>query len=175
VLAAPPGGVLPAGTVVLKLAVGDGFTALVGLPEAQAQRVQPGDPALLTLLNSNAQMHATVVQRAAMLDPQTGLIDITLRPEGTALLGEPVAVTITAGAVTGYPVPRAAVLSDEQGMYVYQLDRNNVAHREPVHVLEADGTAVVLAPTLDPAMKLATTGAYQLSGGMTATLAGDGN
>lgn len=174
-LAATPGGVLPAGTVVLKLAASGRLTALVGLPETAAQRVQPGDPGLLTLLNTNAQMPATVVQRATMLDPQTGLIDITLRPQGAAPLGEPVAVTITAGTVTGYPVPRAAVLSDAQGTYVYQLDTHDVAHREPVRVLEADGTNVVLAPTLDPGMKLATAGAYQLADGMTATLQGDGN
>ena len=174
-LATIPGGVLPAGTVVLKLAASTRLTALVGLPEAQAQRVQPGDPALLTLLNTNAQMPATVVQRAAMLDPQTGLIDITLLPQGGVPLGEPVAVTISAGTVTGDPVPRAAVLSDEQGTYVYQLDAHDVAHRKPVRVLEADGTSVVLAPTLDLGMKLVTTGTYQLSDGMTATLQGNGN
>jgi RND family efflux transporter MFP subunit len=174
-LAAAPGGMLPAGTVVFKLADGAGLTALVGVPEAAAQRVQPEDPASLTLLNTNAQMPATVVQRAAMIDPQTGLIDITLRPLGVAPLGEPVAVTITVGTVTGYPVPRAAVLSDEQGSYVYQLDGHDVAHREPVRVLEAEGGSVVLAPTLDPGMRLATAGAYELSDGMTATLAGAGN
>ena len=174
-LAVPAGGVLPAGTVILKLAAAGRLTALVGLPEAKAQRVQPGDPALLTLLNTNAQVQATVVQRAAMLDPQTGLIDVTLLPQGDAPLGEPVAATITAGTVTGDPVPRSAVLSDEHGTYVYQLDPHDVAHREPVRVLEADGPSVVLAPTLDPGMKLATTGAYQLADGMTATLLGNGN
>ena len=67
------------------------------------------------------------------------------------------------------------MLSDEQGTYVYQLDAHDVAHREPVRVLEADGASVVLAPTLDPGMKLATTGAYQLADGMTATLQGNGH
>jgi RND family efflux transporter MFP subunit len=174
-IAAAPGGVQPAGTVLLKLAAGSGLTALAGLPEAQALRVQAGDSAMLTLLNTGAQIPATVAQRAAMLDPQTGLIDITLVPQGAAPLGEPVAVSITAGTVTGYPVPRAAVLNDAQGDYVYQIDAHGVAHREPVRVLDAEGGTVVLAPDLDPGMKLATTGAYQLSDGMTVTLQGTGN
>jgi RND family efflux transporter MFP subunit len=171
-ITAVAGGVQPAGTAVLKLAAMGKLTALIGLPEGDAQRVQPGDAATVTLLNTGAQLPAKVVQRAAMLDPQTGLVDVTLVPVEAAPLGEPVAVTITTGTVTGYPVPRGAVLNDDQGDYVYQLDAHNVAHREAVHVLDAQGGTVVLAPTLDPAMKLATTGAYQLSDGMTATLQG---
>ncbi|MBB5373089.1 efflux RND transporter periplasmic adaptor subunit [Acidocella aromatica] len=174
-ITAAQGGVQPAGTAVLKLAAAGGLTVLVGLPEADALRVRPGDAATVSLLNTGAQLPATVAQRAAMLDPQTGLVDVTLALRDTAPLGEPVGVTITTGTVTGYPVPRGAVLNDEQGDYVYQLDTHNVAHREAVHVLDAEGGTVVLAPTLDPAMKLATTGAYQLSDGMTATLQGAGN
>jgi RND family efflux transporter MFP subunit len=174
-IAAAPGGALPAGTVLLKLVAAGQITALAGLPEADALRVHAGDVATLALLNTRTQMNATVVERAAMLDPQTGLINVTLAPQDAPPLGEPVAVTITAGSVTGYPVPRAAVLSDAQGDYVYQLDARNVAHREAVQVLESDGATSVLAPTLDPRMKLATTGAYQLSDGMTATVLGAGN
>jgi hypothetical protein len=93
-------------------------------------------------------------------------------PHAPLPLGEPLAISITAGSITGYQVPRDAVLNDEQGDYVYQLDAQGVAHRKPAHVLEANGAMSVLAPDLDPAMKLATTGAYQLADGMTATVQG---
>lgn len=169
-IAAAPGGTLPAGTVLLKLAAGNGLSALTSLPEQQALRVQPGDAASLVLLNSGATIPAIVAQRAAMLDPQTGLINITLVPQGAVLLGEPVSARIAIGNVTGYPVPRDAVLNDEQGDYIYQIDTKNIAHRVNVRVLSAEGDSDVLAPGLDSTMRVATTGAYQLADGMNATI-----
>ena len=96
------------------------------------QATEPGDAAMLTALNSGTRIPAIVTQRAAMLDPQTGLVDVTLAPQGAVLLGEPVALTITAGSVTGDPVPRDAVLEDAQGDYVFQLNSRGIAHREQV-------------------------------------------
>jgi hypothetical protein len=171
---ATPGGTSPAGAPLFRLAAPSGLVALAGLPEAEAMRIQPGDAAMLTTLNSGGRIRATVVQRAAMLDPQTGLVDITLAPQGAVLLGEPVALTITAGSVTGYQVPRDAVLDDARGDYVFQLDAHRIAHRKAVEVLEPDGAMSVLAPDLDPAMPLVTTGAYQLEDGMAASVQGKG-
>ncbi len=135
---AMPGGVSPAAAPLFGLVPPNGLVAVAGLPEASSLRVQPGDAATLTALNTGTRLRAIVVQRAAMLDPQTGLVDVTLASQGAVPLGEPVALTITAGSVTGYPVPRDAVLEDAQGDYVFQLDARGIAHREPVHVLEAD-------------------------------------
>ena len=174
-IAATQGGISPAGTLLFKLAAPGALVVSAGLPEAAAARVIPGDAATLTLLNTGAKLSATVAQRAAMLDPQTGLVDITLAPQGSVLLGEPVALSITTGSVTGYQVPRDAVLNDAEGDYVFQLDAHDIAHREAVHVLEPDGAMSVLAPDLDPAMPLVTTGAYQLEDGMGTTVQGNGS
>ncbi len=168
------GALSPAGTMLFTLAASGREVALAGLPEAQAMRIQPGDAAMLTALNTGAQIPAIVVQRAAMLDPQTGLMDITLAPQAPLALGEPLALSITAGSVTGYQVPRGAVLNDAQGDYVFQLDAHNIAHREAVQVLQPDGTTSVLAPDLDPSLPLVTTGAYQLEDGMAAAVQGNG-
>ena len=174
-LAATQGGTSPAGTILFKLAAPGALVVSAGLPEAVSARVMQGDAASLTLLNTGAKLSATVTQRAAMLDPQTGLIDITLAPQGPVLLGEPVALSITTGSVAGYQVPRDAVLNDAKGDYVFQLDAHGIAHRETVHVLEPDGAMSVLAPDLDPAMPLVTTGAYQLEDGMGTVVQGNGS
>jgi len=171
---AMPGGTSPAGATLFRLAAPSGLVAMAGLPEAEAMRIQPGDAAMLTALNTGGRIRAIVAQRAAMLDPQTGLVDITLVPQGAVLLGEPVALTVTAGSVVGYQVPRDAVLDDAQGDYVFQLDAHGIAHREAAHVLEPDGAMSVLAPNLNPAMPLVTTGAYQLEDGMAAAVQGNG-
>lgn len=171
-VAASTGGTSPAGTLLFKLAAPNALVAMAGLTEAQAARITPGDTATLTALNSNTQTSAIVLQRAAMLAPQTGLVDVTLAPRTPLPLGEPLALSITAGSVTGYLVPRDAVLNDEQGDYVFQLDAKNIAHRETAHVLQASGAMSVLAPDLDPSMPLVTTGAYQLADGMQANVQG---
>ena len=165
---AAPGSLLAAGEPVLRLAAAGLLTVQAGFTEADAGRIRTGDTASLTLLNSGTTLAAKVLQVAAMLDPQTGLVDVTLLPQGTVLLGEPVAVTITAGSVTGDKVPRDAVLSDGQGDYVFELDGGNIAHRRNVRVLEADGGSLVLAPDLAQNVRIAVTGAYQLSDGMQA-------
>jgi RND family efflux transporter MFP subunit len=168
-ISAAQGGLLQAGAVLLQLAPASGLAIRAGVPEADALRITQGDTATIMLLNTGATQQAKVAGRAAMLDPQTGLMNITLLPQDAVTLGEPVAVTIICGKVSGYRVPRAAVLSDEQGDYVYLLDAGNVAHRQNVHVLEPDGGDEILAPDFS-AGTLATIGAYQLSDGMTATL-----
>jgi RND family efflux transporter MFP subunit len=165
---AAPGSLLAAGDPVLRLAADGQLTVQAGFTEGDAGRVRPGDTASLSLLNSGTMLPARVLQVAAMLDPQTGLVDVTLLPQGAVLLGEPVAVAITAGSVTGDPVPRDAVLSDAQGDYVFELDNGNIARRKNVQVLEADGGSLVLAPDLAQGARIAVTGAYQLSDGMQA-------
>lgn len=169
------GGTSPAGSNLFKLVAPGGLVAVAGLPELQAARISPGDSATITALNSNKLISATVLQRAAMLNPQTGLVDVTLAPGENLPLGEPLALSITAGSITGYPVPRDAVQNDEQGDYVFQVDAKNIAHRETAHVLQAGGPTSVLAPDLDATMPLVTTGAYQLQDGMAAIVQGRKN
>ncbi len=171
--AASPGGLSPAGSILFKVAAPAGLVAVAGVTEQQADRIMPGDAATITALNSDIRTNAIVLQRAAMLDPQTGLVDITLAPQNPLPLGEPLALTIVAGNLTGYEVPRNAVLNDEQGDYVFQLDARGIAHRKAAHILQAEGTVTVLAPDLDPALPLVTTGAYQLEDGMAADTQGN--
>jgi len=112
-----------------------------------------------------------VLASAAMLDPQTGLTDVTISLNGPAPLGEPVQALITTGTLSGYVVPRAAVQNDDKGDYAFQVDARNIAHRVDVHVLGGAGNQTVLAPSLNAAMPLVTTGAYQLDDGMAVRMA----
>ncbi|OYV41630.1 MAG: hypothetical protein B7Z80_01025 [Rhodospirillales bacterium 20-64-7] len=161
-----PGTPQPAGTAILKLAESSGLVAAISLPADQAQAVKAGDPAQLTLLENGATQAAKVSAVGAMLDPQTGLMPIRLALGAAATLGAPLSASITTGEISGYVVPRDAVLSDEQGDYVFQIDAHRVAHRAAVRVLGTLGERTVLAKTLNPALKLVVQGNYQLSDGM---------
>jgi RND family efflux transporter MFP subunit len=174
-LNAAPGGSLPAGTMLLKFSPSSALVAQIGLTQDDAAHIEPGDSARLTLLNSGTQVPASVVSVAGALDPQTGLIDVTLRPQAPVAPGAPVAASINAGQLDGFPVPNNAVLRDDQGTYIYQLDQNGGAHRQAVQVLQQGAETSILAPALNPNWKIATTGAYQLSDGMHATLQGAGS
>ncbi len=168
-------GLLPAGTELFRLAASNLLVASAGVPEAEAAQLRPGDSASLTALNSPAKIPAMLASRGAMLDPLTGLIDITLTPQGVLPLGEPLSIAITTGNVTGDAVPRDAVQNDQNGDYVFQLDSKGIAHRQAVKVLEQYGNFSILAPDLNPAMQVVTTGAYQLEDGMATTPARTGN
>ncbi|WP_234731180.1 efflux RND transporter periplasmic adaptor subunit [Acidocella facilis] len=175
-LPATPGGSLPAGSVLVKFVPQSGLVAQIGLEQSQAAQLQPGDDATLTKLNGGAPVAARVVGIAGGLDAQTGLIDVTLRPAAPVTLGAPVRVQIQAGQLEGVQVPNEAVLRDEKGLYVYQLDAKGIAHRADVELLQQGArTSVLAAKGLNPAWKIATQGAYQLSDGMQTATQGAGS
>ncbi len=169
---AAQGSAQAAGAPLFRLVDAAHPAALVGVPEGEAQGILSGTHATLSLLVSNTTIQAVVAHRAAMLDPQTGLIDITLALNGSAPIGESVRAALRAGTLTGYAVPRDAVQNDEYGNYVFQEGRDGLAHRANVRVLGQLGDKTILAPTLNTALPLITTGAYQLSDGMAVREAG---
>lgn len=169
---APQGSDQPGGTSLFILAGGTYPAARVGFPEDQAAGVVPGAQVTLMLLNGGTTIKASVASRAAMLDPQTGLIDIVLALDGPAPIGEPVRAEVRAGTLTGDVIPRDAVLSDENGDYVFQEGPDHLAHRSQVQVLGQFGARTVIAPTLNQALPLITAGAYQLDDGMAVRPAG---
>jgi RND family efflux transporter MFP subunit len=152
----------PAGAPLLRIVNTNTLAATVGVPPAQA--VKAGDNATITLLNTGAAISGQVMRIGDMLDPQTGLRDVTLLLTGRVPLGEPVAAVIVTGTLAGYVVPRDAIQSDEAGDYAFQVDKN-VAHRVAVKILGAQATTTVIAPGLNAAWPLVTNGAYQLDDG----------
>lgn len=165
-ISAVPGTVQPAGAMLMQLADESHLAAMAGVPPVQAAAIAAGDAAQITLLDTGAVLNAAVTQVSVMPDPQSGLDEVTLQPRGLVPLGAPLMTVITTGKLSGYVVPRDAVQNDDQGNYVFQVDAAGIAHRETVQVLGSSGTQTVLAPTLDAAMPLVTTGAYQLDDGM---------
>jgi RND family efflux transporter MFP subunit len=161
-----PGSLLPAGTALFRTIVTQRLVASVGLPPGQAANLRPGDPATISLLNGGAEMRGTVEQISYVPDPQTGLLGATLTLNQPAPLGAPVKAVAMTGTISGFVVPRDALQNDEAGDYAFQVDSKNIAHRVAVHILGSSAGQTVIAPDLNTAMSLVTTGAYQLSDGM---------
>jgi RND family efflux transporter MFP subunit len=162
---ASPGALLPAGTALLRIIDTDALVANIGMAPADASAVQPGDAAMVKMLDSGTNIPGKVLQATAMPDSQTGLINVVLSLQGAATPGASVKAVITTATLTGYVVPRDSVQTDDKGDYGYQIDGKNIAHRVTVHVLGHAGENVIIAPDLDTTMKFVTAGAYQLDDG----------
>lgn len=167
-----PGSMQPAGAALLRIIGADSLVALVGATPAQAMTMKFGNTARVTILSTGAVLPANLTQLDGMVDPQTGLIGVTLALRGTPLLGASVDAVVTTGMLSGYIVPRDAVQTDQQGDYVFQIDEHNIAHRVAVHLLGTQGGKTILAPSLNTAMPMVTTGAYQLDDGAAVRLDG---
>jgi len=166
-----PGTLQPAGAALLRMIDTERLVATVGVPPAQAATLKQRDAAAITLLDGGTRLAGRVAQASAILDPATGLTDVTIAVTGTAPLGAPVQAVITTGSLAGFVVPRDAVQSDEQGDYAFQVDPSSIARRVTVDILGHEGDRIVLAPDLDVARPLVTTGAYQLEDGVAVRLA----
>jgi RND family efflux transporter MFP subunit len=166
-VSAVPGSLVAAGSALVSLIGADGLVATAGVTPDVALSLQVGDPASIDLLATGQSLSGRVAGVSGMIDPQTGLTDITLAlPAGSgAMPGAAFSAEITTGALHGFVVPRDAVQTDVQGDYVFQLGTGDIAHREAVRVLGEAGQESVLAPDLDTALPLVTSGAYQLEDG----------
>ena len=179
---APASGLILSRNVELGQVVSPGSPALFRLAEGgememQAQVSQQdlayihvGMPAQVTPVGSQQSIAGSVWQVAPVIDPQSRLGSVriavpyspALRPGGFA------DARITSGTTTAPMLPQSAVLSDEQGNYVYIINARNVVERRPITIGSVDQTGVTIAsglsgneavvfsagPFLNPGMKV---------------------
>jgi RND family efflux transporter MFP subunit len=180
VVRAPADGVI----ATLSVALGDRFAAnaplLVFTPaHALVARlgVQPQDGAKLRA-GMPVQLHGVYGDPASFsgslrmvgqaIDPQTHLLpaQVELAADAGASLqaGAPLAAQIRTADVTAWAVPRAAVLHDEHGDYLFQLEHGH-AKRVGVTLRSAAGDPVGVQGALDAQAKVIVLGVYELNDG----------
>jgi membrane fusion protein (multidrug efflux system) len=158
-----------ANATILQLAESNHLDALLGVEPEDAARIVPGLVVRLRALARPDQPIATAVQSVGgVVDPRTQMVDVVaaLGSDGDVRLlsGEHVAGTIAAGEISGWVVPRQAVLADGEGDYVFQV-ANGKAVRVGVTILGEEGERTAIGGPLDPGRKLVVSGNYQLSDG----------
>ncbi|GAB3782309.1 hypothetical protein GCM10028797_08300 [Dyella agri] len=179
-VAAPDDGVV----TVLSVALGDRFAAnapLLGFMPAHALiaelGVQPDAGAQLRV-GLPVSMHGVygdgkafdgkLVMVGRAIDPQTHLLPVQaqLPAEADAELaaGAALQASIQSGNYTAWAVPRAAVLHDEQGDYLYQADHDK-AHRVEVTLRQPAGDTVGVLGKLDAKLPVIVQGAYEVDDG----------
>ncbi len=143
----------------------DGLVVTVGVEPGARARVAPGQPVQLQALAGGTSLDGRVLRIDGVLNGKTRLVDADIAvPVGAVLSGEAFRATITVGQLTGWLLPRAAVLADDQGAYVFQVNGGKAA-RVAVQVIGQAGDTDIADGPLDPGRKLVTDGSYQLDDG----------
>jgi RND family efflux transporter MFP subunit len=177
---APDDGVVTA----LSVGLGDRFAAnapLLGFTPAHALVAQLGvQPEDGTKLHAGmpVQLHGVYGDKTSFtgslrmvgqaIDPQTHLLpaQVELPADVGADLqaGAPLAAQISTAEFTAWAVPRAAVLHDEHGDYLFQLEHGH-AKRVGVTLRSAEGDPVGVQGPLDAQASVIVLGVYELSDG----------
>lgn len=174
---AAQGAIVSHGDSLLEIAKPDGLVVKVGVDPAQALTVKQGQEATLTPFSgAGTPVQGKVAVRSAVINSDTGLVptEITF-PPGKLLVGEMIRARIQNGTQSGFIVPHAAILVDDDGtIFVVQAD-NMAAKKVAVDVLASDGKQdVISGDDLDPKLQVVTEGNKQLDDGTKLRVANSG-
>jgi membrane fusion protein, multidrug efflux system len=159
-----------ANATMMQLTEDGGLNAVLGVVPENGSRLTPGMPVGLIALSHPAKpAEGKILSVGGQLDPKTQLIDLVVAlptESGTALLpGEHISAQIAVGRLSGWIVPRAAVLTDENGPYLFQVADGKAA-RVGVSIVGESGDDMAVNGPLDPSRKLVISGNYELTNGM---------
>jgi HlyD family secretion protein len=143
-----PGQVVgPASGVLFRIAKGGEMELQAAVSETDLAQLAPGVTADVTPIGTDRSFTGQIWQLEPVINPQTRQgtarialpYDVALRPGGFAT------ATIRSGTVVAPVLPESAILSDDQGSYVYVVGGNNKVRRQPVKtgIVTAQGIAVV--------------------------------
>lgn len=143
-----PGQTVSAGSPALfVIAQGGQMELLAQVGETDLAKLTPGVGASITPAGMEKSFAGQIWQLEPTIDPQTrqGTARIALsyapglRPGGFAT------ATINSGTIVAPMLPESAILSDDQGAYVYIVDKDNKVRRRAVRtgIVTANGIAVV--------------------------------
>jgi membrane fusion protein (multidrug efflux system) len=159
---------IQANAPLMTLICAGGIILAAGIEAADRSIVKTGDAVLMTAqTGAGASFPGKVDTVGGQIDPKTRLVPVHIaRTDGQSLLdNQDLRAEITVGQVSGWKLPRDAVLTDDKGAYVFQV-ADVKAVRVDVRILVDAGDIMLVDGSLQADRKLVTDGAYQLSDGM---------
>ncbi|MFM0607179.1 efflux RND transporter periplasmic adaptor subunit [Paraburkholderia sediminicola] len=171
------------GAAILQLAGGNGKDAranvMLGVEPSDVPAIHAGDTVTLHGLSTSlakAAAEGRVVLVGASVDQQSQLVNVGANvPLGQSAFipGTRVSADIATRSGTHWVVPRAAVLKDDKGAYVFQITPQNKARRVAVVTQVENGDRYGVDGPIDGTQGLVVSGNYELKDGM-AVRAGGG-
>lgn len=143
--------------------------AVLGVQPDDAARLQPGMPVQLQpVYGARETFIGTLRMVGQAIGPQTRLLDAQVELPATAsaslVAGAPLDAQIRTEDFTAWSVPRAAVLHDQHGDYLFQVEQGH-AKRVDVKLRSAQGDPVGVDGPLDARAKIVVLGVYELNDG----------
>ena len=136
----------PGSPALFRLAEGGAMELRAQLSQQDLAAVHVGLPVTVTPVGSTQSISGTVWQVAPVIDPQSRLGEVriaipylpTIRPGGFA------EARISSGSTSAPLLPQSAVLSDEQGNYVYVINAKNEVERRGIKIGTVDEQGVTI-------------------------------
>lgn len=168
-VSASQGDFVSTGAPILKLQKRLSPQILVGvLPEA-ATRIEVGMAVkVMAVFDDSLREDAKVTAINGAVDPQTRLVGVTVRfikPNARLISGSWVRAEIVIGQKNSLAVPRAAILYDEKGSYLFQVEAGKAKRVEVETGLENSGFIAVTG-MLNTSLPIVVLGNYELEDGM---------
>lgn len=143
--------------------------ALLGVQPEDGAWLRPGmSVQLQSVYGSRESFAGTLRMIAQSIDPQTHLlnaqVELPAAASASLIAGAPLDAQIHTADFTAWAVPRGAVLHDEHGDYLFQVEHGH-AKRINVHLRSAQGDPVGVDGPLDAKAKLIVLGVYELNDG----------
>ena len=142
--------VSPGSGALFRLAAGGEMEMKAQLSQQDLSLVHAGMPATVTPVGADQGVTGNVWQVSPVIDPQSRLGEVRISVPYTAAIrpGGFAEARIGAGTSTAPLLPQSAVLSDEQGNYVYIIDSKNEVERRNVKIGGVDDNGVTIAEGL---------------------------
>ncbi len=144
------------------------LVAQLGVQPEDAAKLHAGMPVQLRNVYGATGFTGTLRMIGQSVDPQSHLlsaqVELPAEASATLVAGAAVDAQIRTADFSAWAVPRAAVLHDEHGDYLFQVDRGH-AKRVGVTLRSPDGDIVGVQGALGAQAKVIVLGAYELADG----------
>jgi membrane fusion protein (multidrug efflux system) len=162
---------IQSGAAILQLGHTDVLRVRLGIEPADSHLVRAGLPLTLSPVDDPAKSaSATIAESQGLVDPKTQLVDALAEvpASGASFLvpGMHVRAVVKVGQHLSWAVPRAAVLTDPTGAYIFQVSGGK-AHRVNVTSGGESQGLVAISGGIDPHLPVVVLGNYELQDGMT--------
>jgi RND family efflux transporter MFP subunit len=144
------------------------LVAQLGVQPEDAAKLRVGMPVRLHSVYGATDFAGSLSMLGQSMDPQTHLlpaqVELPAAAGATLLAGAALDAQIRTDDFNAWAVPRAAVLHDEHGDYLFQVEHGH-AKRIGVTLRSPDGETVGVQGALDAQAKVIVLGAYELNDG----------
>ncbi|HXR90443.1 MAG TPA: efflux RND transporter periplasmic adaptor subunit, partial [Steroidobacteraceae bacterium] len=157
----------PGGDALFRLASGGEIEMRGQVAEQDLPALKVGQPASVYLTGLTTPFEGRVRLLGAVIDPQTRLGDIrvSLKPDPALRPGAFARGSVTTAQVQRPILPQTAVLSDDEGTYVYVVSGESKVRRRGVHIGGTTPSGVIISSGLSGSERIvATAGAFLRDG-----------